>query len=460
MHNNTNKRARPRDHRRPGEQHDRYGHVKRSRPAREFDRPPQRNNNYRGHPPRHSDLPPRPQQSWWNIKPEGLENISAAQAKVSGLFTETRNGLLEHPNASVSDILKRIQIPGVSVPSTLRPSTSRAARNLIISGFASDVTEQNLINAFNMYLRSINPVEGQPPRTTDPVVSASLHGSHLLLSLRTAYDATCVFALNGTILSSAGISFVVDVKRPESYIAPEPFTLVYSSSAQSADDLIAKYNVPESPTKICISQLPEHLSDSEVKQLFNEFMPFDKFLLLKSASDSNSSLGTAFIDLEDEQKSSEFISKFNNYQIENSNLIVQYCCRGTTQTLTDYSDYSALQQYIENSAASPTVSVTPSRVLVFFNMINPDDLTDQELVSFYREDIKKACEKYGEVISVNIPQPLGIGRENAALGRVYVEFKETAQATLAIYVLSGFLYNDRTVIGSFYPEKDYEVGAL
>lgn len=69
-----------------------------------------------------------------------------------------------------------------------------------------------------------------------------------------------------------------------------------------------------------------------------------------------------------------------------------------------------------------------------------------------RDDVQEECQKYGKIVSVKIPRPVGGSRQSAGVGKIYVKFEAPESATKALQALAGRKFSDRTVVTTYFPE--------
>jgi splicing factor U2AF 65 kDa subunit len=68
------------------------------------------------------------------------------------------------------------------------------------------------------------------------------------------------------------------------------------------------------------------------------------------------------------------------------------------------------------------------------------------------DDVQEECSKYGRVISLKIPRPIGGSRQSAGIGKIYVKFDTVESATAALKSLAGRKFSDRTVVVTYFSE--------
>ncbi len=111
-----------------------------------------------------------------------------------------------------------------------------------------------------------------------------------------------------------------------------------------------------------------------------------------------------------------------------------------------------------------------SRVLQLLNMVTPDELMDNDdyegtspqhapLQGFaltrcpeIRDDIQEECEKFGTILAIKIPRPVGGSRQSAGVGKIFIKFETPEFATKALRALAGRKFADRTVVTTYFPE--------
>jgi splicing factor U2AF subunit len=69
------------------------------------------------------------------------------------------------------------------------------------------------------------------------------------------------------------------------------------------------------------------------------------------------------------------------------------------------------------------------------------------------------CGKFGTIKEVKIPRPTGGSRQSAGVGKIFVKFEATESATKALTSLAGRKFADRTVVTTYFPEENFDVGA-
>ena len=111
-----------------------------------------------------------------------------------------------------------------------------------------------------------------------------------------------------------------------------------------------------------------------------------------------------------------------------------------------------------NILTVPEYAKIPSRVVMFINAVSPEDLVD---ISDYEEiidDFRQKCSMYGTVLNVEIPRPnIETQTYTDEVGKIFVKFSTLKTAKIARYNMSGLKYNNRLIVGSFYPEAYFDI---
>ena len=95
---------------------------------------------------------------------------------------------------------------------------------------------------------------------------------------------------------------------------------------------------------------------------------------------------------------------------------------------------------------------------MFINAISPEDLLDDADYEEIIDDFRQKCSVYGTVLNVEIPRPnIQEGTYTDDVGKIFVKFSTLKTAKIARYNISGLKYNNRLIVGSFYPESYFDI---
>ena len=68
------------------------------------------------------------------------------------------------------------------------------------------------------------------------------------------------------------------------------------------------------------------------------------------------------------------------------------------------------------------------------------------------EDVREECSKFGNILDVKIPRPIGGSRQSAGVGKIFVKFETPEYCHKALTALAGRKFADRTVVTTYFPE--------
>jgi len=69
--------------------------------------------------------------------------------------------------------------------------------------------------------------------------------------------------------------------------------------------------------------------------------------------------------------------------------------------------------------------------------------------------VRDECSKYGMILDLKVPRPVGGSRQSAGVGKIFVRFDSTESATKALKALAGRKFADRTVVTTYFPEVSF-----
>lgn len=215
----------------------------------------------------------------WDMKPPGYENVTAEQAKLSGMFPLP--GAPRQQPMDPSKLQAFMNQPGGQVTSAgLKASNSRQSKRLLVSKIPSATTEESLMAFFNLQLNGLNAIDN-----TDPCVLCQFSNdrSFAVLEFKGAPEATVALALDGTSMeaddstngASNGTSHGLEIRRPRDYVVPAVTEEV------SFDPEVVSNIVPDSVNKLSITNIPTFLTEEQVIELLAAFGKPKAFTLVK-----------------------------------------------------------------------------------------------------------------------------------------------------------------------------------
>ncbi|KAI1383280.1 uncharacterized protein F4822DRAFT_434399 [Hypoxylon trugodes] len=388
----------------------------------------------------------------WDIKPPGYENVTAEQAKLSGMFP-----LPGAPRQQPMDPTKLqafMNQPGGAVNSAaLKPGNSRQSKRLIVYNLPPGSTEESVMSFFNLQLNGLNVIE-----STDPCVlcQISKDQTFALLEFRHASEATVALAFDGISMeaddpmngTANGSGRGLKIQRPKDYIVP-----AIADDAPYKPGVVSNV-VIDTPNKISIGNLPPYLTEDQVMELLTSFGELKALALVKDTG-TDESRGVAFCEFVDPAATDIAIQGLNGMVIGDKNLKVRKASIGITQVAGVEMGVNAMSMLAGTTASDSE----ESRVLQLLNMVTPEELMDSEDYQEICEDVQEECSKFGQIIDLKVPRPTGGSRQSAGVGKIYVKYDTTASAKKALQALAGRKFADRTVVTTYFPEENFEVGA-
>lgn len=391
----------------------------------------------------------------WDIKPPGYENVTAEQAKLSGMFPLP--GAPRQQPMDPSKLQAFMSQPSGSVTNAaLKPSNSRQSKRLLVHNVPPGTAEDAIVGFFNLQLNGLNVIEG-----SDPCISAQMSKdrSFALLEFKNPSDATVALALDGITMedndhmvtgngAANGAIKGLSIARPKDYIVP------VSEESPYEPGVISNV-VVDTQNKISISNIPLYLTDEQVTELLVSFGELKAFVLVKDSS-TEESRGIAFCEYADPAQATDIaVEGLNGMELGDKHLKVQRASIGNTQASGLEMGVNAMSML----AGTTSQGLEEGRVLQLLNMVTPEELIDNEDYEEICEDVKEECEKFGKVLEMKVPRPTGGSRQSNGVGKIFVKFDTPESAGKALRALAGRKFADRTVVTTYFSEDNFEVSA-
>jgi splicing factor U2AF subunit len=209
----------------------------------------------------------------WDIKPAGYENITAEQAKLSGMFP-----LPGAPRAAPMDPSKLAAFmspsAGTASAAALAPGASKQSKRLYVHNLPSGVTSEELMDFFNLQLNGLNVVSGHDPCSSAHIASSKEYAA---LEFKTPEDATVALAMSGISMrdeSGGPDRSGLSIRRPKDYITPSA-----DENAYSGDEVSSV--VKDSPNKLSIVNIPTFIEEEQIRELVETMGKLSAFVLVK-----------------------------------------------------------------------------------------------------------------------------------------------------------------------------------
>jgi splicing factor U2AF subunit len=391
----------------------------------------------------------------WDIKPPGYENVTAEQAKLSGMFPLP--GAPRQQPIDPSRLQAFMNQPsGSAGNAALKPSNARQSKRLFVHNLPPNVTDEAIINFFNLQLNGLNVIS-----SVDPCISAQMSRDRAfaLIEFKNPAEATVALALDGIVMedheamdttngtSNGGMQGLA-VRRPKDYIVPS-----VSEDTEYEEGVVSSV-VPDTPNKISITNLLLNLTDEQVTELLVAFGQLKAFVLVKDAT-TEESRGIAFCEYLDPAVTDIAVEGLNGMELGDKHLKVQRASIGVTQASGLEMGVNAMSML----AGTTSTDLEEGRVLQLLNMVTAEELIDNQEYEEICEDIKEECEKYGHVLEMKVPRPSGGSRQSNGVGKIFVKYDNADSARTALQALAGRKFADRTVVTTYFSEENFEVNA-
>ncbi|KAL4951580.1 hypothetical protein BDW69DRAFT_169736 [Aspergillus filifer] len=387
----------------------------------------------------------------WDIKPPGYENVTAEQAKLSGMFPLPGAPRQQPMDPSRLQAFMNQSASGSAEPSALKPSHSRQSKRLFVYNIPPTATVDGLVSFFNLQLNGLNVIQG-----VDPCISAQISDdrSYALLEFKSPNDTTVALAFDGITMeehagngAENGAGKGLEVRRPKDYIIP-------NISEQDLEGDNAMKDVPDSPNKICVSNIPQYIPEEPVTMLLKSFGDLKSFVLVKDAT-TEESRGIAFCEYADPATTTIAVQGLNGMELGDRHLKVVRASIGQTQAAGLDMGVNAMSMF----AKTTSQDLESSRVLQLLNMVTPEELMDNEDYEEICDDVRDECSKFGRVLELKIPRPTGGSRQSPGVGKIFVKFETIEATTAALKTLAGRKFSDRTVVTTYFSEENFDVNA-
>jgi splicing factor U2AF subunit len=310
----------------------------------------------------------------WDIKPPGYENVTAEQAKLSGMFPLP--GAPRQQPMDPSKLQAFMNQPGNQASTNaLKPSTARQSKRLFVHRLPASATNDSVAEFFNLQLNGLNVTKG-----VDPCISAQVNQAqgYALLEFKNPEDATNAMALDGMSMEyngmdtssngdSNGSSNGLEIRRPKDYIVP---TITDDTQHEAG---VLSTSVPDTQNKIGITNIPVYLEDEQMQELLQSFGELKSFVLVRDTS-SGQSRGIAYCEYMEPGVTDAAVEALNGMELGETKLKVKRASIGIQQVSGEMS-VNAMSLMAGTQAKSDAES---GRVLCLMNMITPEELMDTE----------------------------------------------------------------------------------
>lgn len=379
-----------------------------------------------------SDL--KPANSGWGKTAKGLEGVSALKAKAVGLFAAP--GAKLDPKLTPEDIKKRLDTNIVMVgkpieDSPLTPLHSKVSKVVIIKNIG-DVSLAIISSFLKNYIKNFGYQDD-----VELIISSS--NKDIIVETPDSILATILFSLAGKNIVELGSS-PLELQRPNEFIQ---FDDPLNSNNELSDSLT------ESPRLLCCNNLPGELVSRD--ELLTKLTKYGELKSLKVFGNMN----TMFL----EYKTPEISDIIKILREKESLNVFPVCVNNDTNYIQIVRLTSSnFRQLVSNKTPEMTRH-KESAMIQFLNMITIDDLMNTETYHFICKTLESDFSTFDGFVKLEIPKPNEkptLNDMNLKYGKVLVKFESPKQATICLRALSGKLFCNRTVIGGYIDELDFD----
>eukprot|EP00003_Mantamonas_plastica_P001206 TRINITY_DN10866_c0_g1_i1.p1 TRINITY_DN10866_c0_g1~~TRINITY_DN10866_c0_g1_i1.p1 ORF type:complete len:432 (-),score=165.17 TRINITY_DN10866_c0_g1_i1:136-1431(-) len=346
----------------------------------------------------------------------------------------------------------------------------RQSKKLYVGNVNMYVSERDVVDLFNSTLAKIETAS-EAARAGNAVTNykSFVEKSFAFVEFQTAQDATLGMGLDGFNLNGVTLK----VRRPKDYVPP-PGGDPHSRTRVHIPGVVSTV-VEDTPHKIFIGGIPNHLNEDQIQELLKPFGELRAFNLVRDPQ--GQSRGYAFCEFVDPSATDMAIQGLDNLPIGDRTITVKRANNdggggggfggggggfgggfggsgGNDIPLGASSSMSMMM-----SGAMPEEDDSePTRILWILNAFWIRDLQDDDNYRDIYDDMWAECEIFGKVLECKIPRPAKGRRPpfKPGQGFVFVKFENVEDAAKARTDLAGRKFHGHVVITSFYDEEAFD----
>ncbi|KAB1221928.1 Splicing factor U2af large subunit A [Morella rubra] len=350
---------------------------------------------------------------------------------------------------------------------------TRHARRVYVGGLPPMANEQTIATFFSQIMAAIG---GNSAGQGDAVVNVYINHEKkfAFVEMRTVEEAReGGIATNDMRHSPLGVA--VRVRRPTDY-NPALAAALGPSQPNPHLNLAAVGLTPgvtggaEGPDRIFVGGLPYYFTEVQIRELLQTFGPLRGFDLVKD-KDTGNSKGYGFCVYQDPAVTDIACAALTGLKMGDKILTVRRATASLGQSKTEQEMILAqAQQHIAMQKMAllagdvnlPGVGIapvanagTPTKVLCLTEAVTVDDLCDDHEFEEIAEDMRDECSKFGTLVDIIIPRPNQNGEQIPGVGKVFLEYSDTAGCANARNALNGRKFGGNVVNAFYYPEDKY-----
>jgi len=321
-----------------------------------------------------------------------------------------RDAMLTGNPMGIGGAAAAMQGGGVVSPLAVAADT-KAMRELYVGNLPAGITAPQLVQFLNQVSQAVkvNSLPGEP------VLGATMGGGGLFafVEFRTAEEAANGLRLNGVELLGCQLK----VGRPKGYTGPETaggtgqLALPGApGAAPSLGEMMAQHGALGRPGmmalpgmaggagvsaidhRLCLVNIPTFVADDRIKELLLTFGQLRFFAMQKD--EESKSVGVAFFEYNDMMTQQQARAALEGLELGQKRLSVK-----KPEEVIELGLVARVQKLGQR--------VVPCKVIYLKNIVTMEDLTDDTQYAEICADIRLEGEKFGTVISMEIPRPRG-----------------------------------------------------
>lgn len=277
---------------------------------------------------------------------------------------------------------------------------TKAMRELYVGNLPAGITSPQLVQFLNQVAQAVkvNSLPGEP------VLGATMGGGGLFafVEFRTAEEAANGLRLNGVELLGCQLK----VGRPKGYTGPEAGAGATLGEMMAQNGALGKPGMLALPLggrgaavsaidhRLCLCNIPTFVADDRIKELLMTFGQLKFFAMQKD--EDGKSVGVAFFEYQDMMTQQQACAALEGLELGSKKLSVK-------------KPEQVIELGLVNKEQKLGARVVPSRIVYLKNIVTMEDLTDDTGYQEICADIRLEGEKFGTVVSMEVPRPRGFG---------------------------------------------------
>ncbi|XP_061375535.1 splicing factor U2af large subunit B-like isoform X2 [Gastrolobium bilobum] len=354
----------------------------------------------------------------------------------------------------------------------VQPMTQQAtrhARRVYVGGLPPLTNEQSIAAFFSHVMIAIG---GNSTGTGDSVVNVYINHEKkfAFVEMRTVEEASNAMALDGIIFEGVAVR----VRRPTDYnpslaaaLGPSQPSPYLNLSAVGLS--VGAIGGTEGLDRIFVGGLPYYFTEEQMKELLQAFGPLRAFDIVRD-KDTGNSKGYGFCIYQDPAVTDIACASLNGLKMGDKTLTVRRATvSGHSKTEQEHI-FARAQQHIAMQKVAlevgglnilgmervPTTNdESPTKVLCLTQAVTTDQLMDDMEYKEILEDMRDECCKFGTLLNVVIPRPKHSEELPPGIGKVFLEYSDTAGCSAAKNALNGRKFGGNIVTAVYFPEEKY-----